>query len=78
MKTLTNYLLLALLMTAGLCRAQEELPVFPADRPGYTWGVEVLPLHKVSWENGIGYESTQIRHFPEYGAACGNGFPLVQ
>ena len=53
---MTNKILvsiLALLMTAGLCQAQEELPVFPADRPGYTWGVEVLPLHKVSWENGI-------------------------
>ena len=58
MKTITHYLLFALLMTAGLCQAQEELPVFPADRPGYTWGIEVLPLHKVSWENGIGYEST--------------------
>lgn len=58
MKTKTCIILFALLMTVGLCQAQEELPVLPADRPGYTWGAEVLPLHKVSWENGFGYESS--------------------
>lgn len=50
--------LLVLMMMVGLCRAQEELPVLSADRPGFTWGAEVLPLHKVSWENGFSFEST--------------------
>ena len=58
MKINTHFLLFALLMVAGLCKAQEEVPVLPADRPGYTWGAEVLPLYKISWENGIGYESS--------------------
>lgn len=58
MKIKTYTILLSLLMAAGFCHAQEELPVLPADRPGYTWGAEVLPLHKVSWENGIGFESS--------------------
>lgn len=35
----------------------DELPVLVPDRPGYTWGAEVLPLHKVSWENGFCFES---------------------
>lgn len=51
-------ILIALLLAAGICQAQEELPVLSADRPGYTWGAEVLPLHKVSWENGFGFESS--------------------
>jgi len=58
MKTTSCIILIALLATANLCQAQEELPVFPPDRPGYTWGTEVLPLHKVSWENGFGYEAS--------------------
>ena len=44
-------------MLASLCQAQEELPEFPTDRPGNTWGADVLPHHKVSWENGFGFES---------------------
>jgi hypothetical protein len=54
----THIILLALLMTTILCKAQEELPTLPADRPGNTWGAEVLPLHKVSWENGFSFESS--------------------
>ena len=49
--------LLALLMTASLCKAQEELPELSADRPGNTWGAEVLAFQKVSWENGFCFES---------------------
>lgn len=58
MNTKTNLVLLALVMMAGLCKAQEELPVLSADRPGHTWGAEVLSLHKVSWENGPTFESS--------------------
>ncbi len=54
----SHIILYALLMTAVFCKAQEELPVLSADRPGYTWGAEVLPLHKVSWENSFGFESS--------------------
>ena len=50
--------ILSLLMAAVICQAQDELPVLSPDRPGYTWGAAVLPHHKVSWENGFGYEST--------------------
>ena len=53
-----NILVLAMVMVVGMCHAQEELPTLSADRPGYTWGAEVLPLHKVSWENGFGFESS--------------------
>lgn len=51
-----TFLFIALLFVTGLCLAQEELPELCADRPGVTWGAEVLPFHKVSWENGIGFE----------------------
>lgn len=57
MKNKPALVLFALLMLASLCQAQDELPEFPTDRPGYTWGADVLPHHKVSWENGMGYES---------------------
>ncbi|MBQ6771660.1 MAG: transporter [Bacteroidales bacterium] len=46
-----------IMLLACLCHAQDELPTLSADRPGYTWGAEVLPLHKISWENGFGFES---------------------
>ena len=46
-----------LLMMTVFCYAQEEEEVFfPTDRPGYTWGTDVLPLHKISWENGFSIE----------------------
>ena len=41
----------------NLCDEQEELPTISADRPGYTWGTEVMHHHKFSWENGFGFES---------------------
>ena len=46
-------LLLAALMVSVCCLAQEEEVFFPTDRPGYSWGADVLPLHKISWENGF-------------------------
>jgi len=61
MKNKPIVVLFALLMLASLCQAQEELPEFPTDRPGYTWGADVLPHHKVSWENGFGFESCPDR-----------------
>ena len=51
-----GFLFFALLLTAGMCCAQEEDFSFPTDRPGNVWGTEVLPFHKVSWENGFSYE----------------------
>ena len=48
--------ILILGMMAGGCLAQEEDVFFPTDRPGYTWGTDVLPLHKISWENGFSLE----------------------
>lgn len=50
--------ILLLTMATAICHAQDELSVLSADRPGYTWGAAVLPHHKVSWENGFGYESS--------------------
>ena len=51
-----GFLFFALLLTAGMCYAQEEDFSFPTDRPGNVWGTEVLPFHTVSWENGFSYE----------------------
>lgn len=50
-----SLLFLAMLMMAGVCSAQEEVVLVP-DRPGYTWGADVLPYQKISWENGFGFE----------------------
>lgn len=52
-----DLLLIALFFAMDVCFAQEEQPTLSADRPGYTWGTDVMPLHKISWENGFGYES---------------------
>lgn len=49
--------LLTFIFIFGLCKAQDTLPVISADRPGYTWGTEVMHHHKIAWENGFGYES---------------------
>lgn len=51
-----NFLIIALLMMAGLCYAQNDDFSFPTDRPGNVWGTAVLPHHKLSWENGFSYE----------------------
>ena len=52
-------LLIALVFICGLCHAQEELPAISADRPGALTGTDVMPLHKLQWETGMGYESTK-------------------
>jgi hypothetical protein len=57
MKSRSIIILLVLLLSAGISQAQEELPEFSADRPGYTTGTGIVPRHKVAWENGFGYES---------------------
>lgn len=52
----TKIVLLALLVLASFCHAQEELPTIVPDRPGITFGTEVMPLHKLGWDNGFCYE----------------------
>ena len=49
--------LLALLLLAGICQAQEELPTIVPDRPGNTWGAEVTQHRKIAWDNGFTFES---------------------
>ena len=56
----TKIVLLALLVLASFCHAQEELPTIVPDRPGITFGTEVMPLHKLGWDNGFCYE-----HMPD-------------
>ncbi|MBQ7533003.1 MAG: transporter [Bacteroidales bacterium] len=51
--------LIALLLVCGLCHAQEELPTISADRPGALTGTDVMPLYKLQWETGMGYESVK-------------------
>lgn len=48
--------ILALLFSAGICQAQEELPFIVPDRPGITNSTEVMPLHKLEWDNGFSFE----------------------
>ena len=51
-------LLFALLLLMGFSYAQEtNLPTISADRPGASTGTDVMPLHKLQWETGVGYES---------------------
>ena len=51
-------LLFVLVFAATFIYAQEELPTVVPDRPGYCWGAEVTPHHKVIWDHGFSYEST--------------------
>ena len=51
-------LLFVLVFAATFIYAQEELPMVISDRPGYCWGAEVTPHHKVIWDHGFSYEST--------------------
>ena len=51
--------MITLVFICGLCHAQEELPAISADRPGALTGTDVMPLHKLQWETGMGYESTK-------------------
>lgn len=54
--TARRLLLIALVFICSLCHAQEELPAISADRPGALTGTDVMPLHKLQWETGMGYE----------------------
>ena len=56
---LRRLLLMTMLFICGLCQAQEELPSISADRPGALTGTDVMPLHKLQWETGMGFESTK-------------------
>jgi len=44
-------------LCTSICHAQDELPTVVPDRPGYTDGTDVTPLHKIIWDNGFHYES---------------------
>ena len=57
--TAKKLLFTALVLINGFCQAQEELPTISADRPGALTGTDVMPLHKLQWETGMGYESTK-------------------
>lgn len=52
------FFVISLILPFVMCYAQEELPTVVPDRPGNTWGTEVTPLHKLIWDNGIGFESS--------------------
>ena len=51
-------LFISLVFVYGLCHAQTEQPTISADRPGALTGTDVMPLHKLQWETGVGFEST--------------------
>ena len=55
--TARRLLIIAFVFVFSLCHAQEELPTISADLSGNTWGTDVTPLHKLSWDNGFGFES---------------------
>lgn len=50
-------LLATLFLVYGFCQAQEEFPTFYAALSGNTWGTDILPHRKVSWENLFTFES---------------------
>ena len=58
--TTKKLLLIALFFIYGFCCAQEELPTISADRPGALTGTDVMPLHKLQWETGLGFESPAV------------------
>jgi hypothetical protein len=51
-------LLFVLLPLAAI--AQDEEADFTADRPGVTNSVDVLPMGRVQWETGIGFERSKL------------------
>ena len=53
----TKYLIFGLLFVPALAFAQEESG-FTADRPGESTGPDVMPLHRVQWETGVGFSRT--------------------
>ena len=50
--------LFAFLLSLTFGFAQDEMPTVVPDRPGYTWGTDVTPHHKIIWDHGFGYEKT--------------------
>lgn len=58
MKKVVVLLLVTLLPLSAL--AQSEEADFIADRPGATTGIEVMPMGRLQWETGIGYERLKI------------------
>lgn len=56
--TTRRILFIALVLLYGLCHAQEEPLTISADRPGALTGTDVMPLYKLQWETGMGFEST--------------------
>lgn len=46
-----------MLLGTYYCLAQDEFPTIVPDRPGYTNGTDVAPLHKIIWDNGFNFES---------------------
>lgn len=52
-------LLFGLVLAFGVCHAQEELPTVVPDRPGFTFGADVVQHHKITWDNGFAFESNK-------------------
>lgn len=53
-----KHLIFILLLSPTLIMAQEETAGFTADRPGESTGPDVMPLHRVQWETGVGFSHT--------------------
>ena len=53
--TTKKLLFTVLFLINSICYAQE----ISADRPGALTGTDVMPLHTLQWETGMGYESTK-------------------
>ena len=51
-------LIITLLFSYCVCKAQVELPVISADRPGALTGTDIMPRFKLQWETGMGIEMT--------------------
>ncbi len=52
-----KYVVLTAMMLPMMVLAQEGVG-FTADRPGASTGPDVLPLHRVQWETGVGFSRT--------------------
>ena len=51
-----EFIIIALLLSYGICQARDELPVISADRPGALTGTDIMPRFKLQWETGMGVE----------------------
>jgi len=50
------FIIIALLLSYGICQAQDEMPVISADRPGALTGTDIMPQFKLQWETGMSVE----------------------